>query len=144
MNKSRKIRNINLKRFHLFCLSVRNALQNVHIQYALYTSLTLSPTGAQVFNFYIYIYIYIYGKCRKCLLCIINIKFIKMRVVYSGHKVLITQYMLVVCNMYKFRMKCLSVVYYGHKIYIAKCVSVVYIENKVHTTKFVSVLYLLV
>ena len=30
-NKQRKIKNINLKHFHPFCLSVRNALQNVHI-----------------------------------------------------------------------------------------------------------------
>ena len=31
INKSRKIININLKHFHPFCLSARNALQNVHI-----------------------------------------------------------------------------------------------------------------
>ena len=31
INKSRKIININLKHFHRFCLSARNALQNVHI-----------------------------------------------------------------------------------------------------------------
>ena len=31
INKSRKITNINLKHFYPFCLSARNALQNVHI-----------------------------------------------------------------------------------------------------------------
>ena len=31
INKSRKITNINLKHFHPFCLSARNALQNIHI-----------------------------------------------------------------------------------------------------------------
>ena len=52
-NKSRKIANINLKYFHPFCLSARNALQSIHIQYSSYTSLTLSPTGAQLFNLFI-------------------------------------------------------------------------------------------
>ena len=33
VNKSRKITNIFLKHFHPFCLSTRNALQNVHIKY---------------------------------------------------------------------------------------------------------------
>ena len=33
INKSRKITNIILKHFHPFCLSTRNALQNVHIKY---------------------------------------------------------------------------------------------------------------
>ena len=31
INKSRKIANINLKYFHPFCLSARNALQSIHI-----------------------------------------------------------------------------------------------------------------
>ena len=47
---------------------------------------------------------------HEYLLCIMCIKFIKMFVVYYGYKVHITQYMLVMCNMYKFCMKCVSVV----------------------------------
>ena len=31
INKSRKTANINLKYFHPFCLSARNALQSIHI-----------------------------------------------------------------------------------------------------------------
>ena len=39
----RKITNINFKTFSSFRLSARNALQNVHVWYASYTSLTLRP-----------------------------------------------------------------------------------------------------
>ena len=40
---------LSLKLFYSFCLYARNVLQNFHIQYASYTSPTLSPTG-QVFK----------------------------------------------------------------------------------------------